>query len=76
MEMMEHFILMRRIEQNYGKHICHRITNEWDRIEDADTVPGPIERAMREEMMEAFKHLRTGRAAGATEVYAEMILAT
>ena len=21
-EMMEHFTLMRRIEQNYGKHIC------------------------------------------------------
>ena len=24
-EMMEHFILMRRIEQNLGKHICKKL---------------------------------------------------
>ena len=47
-KMMEHFILMRRIEQNHEKHICHKIMdeeNEWDQI--ADAVEGPIERVMR-----------------------------
>ena len=29
--------------------------NEWDQIADADTVEGPIERVMREEIMEALK---------------------
>ena len=28
--------------------------NEWDQISDAYTVEGPIERVMREEIMEAF----------------------
>ena len=39
-EIMEHFILMRRIEQNSGKHMSE-IMNEWDQI--ADTVAGPID---------------------------------
>ena len=29
--------------------------NEWDLIADADTVEGPIERVMREEIVEVFK---------------------
>ena len=44
-EMMEHFTLMRRIEQYSGKHICLKIMNEengWDQIADADTGDGPI----------------------------------
>ena len=31
--------------------------NEWDQIVDAHSVQGPIERVMREEIMEAFKYL-------------------
>ena len=50
--------------------------NEWDQIADADTVMGPIERVMREEIMKAFKYLRTEKASGLTEVYAKMILAS
>ena len=42
--------------------------NELDQIADADTVEGPIERVMREEIMEAFKHLKIGMAPGPTEV--------
>ena len=38
--------------------------NGWDQIADTDTVDGPIERLMREEMMEAFKHLKIGRLLG------------
>ena len=49
--------------------------NEWDQIEDADTVQGPIERVMREEIMEACKYLKILKAPGPTEVYVEMILA-
>ena len=48
--------------------------NEWDQI--ADTVEGPIEREMREEIIEAFKYLKIGKVTGPTEVYAEMILAS
>ena len=39
-------------------------------------LEGPIERVMREEIMEAFKYLKIGKAPGPTEVYAEMILAS
>ena len=35
-----------------------------------------IERVMREEIMEAFKHLMIGKARGPSEVYIEMILAS
>ena len=52
------------------------IGNEWDQIADANTVEGPIEGVMREELMEAFKHLKIGMAPGLSEVYAEMLLAS
>ena len=48
--------------------------NEWDQIVDADAVEVPIERVMREEIMEAFTHLKIGMAPGPSEFYAEMIL--
>ena len=47
---------------------------ECDQI--ADTVEGAIERLMREELMEALKHLKIGKATGQSEVYTEMILAS
>ena len=40
--------------------------NEWDQISDADTVEGPIERVMREEIMETFKYIKIGKAPGPT----------
>ena len=72
---MEHFSLVRRIEQNSGKNICNKIVNEeneWDQI--ADTVEGPIERVMRKEIMEAFKHFMIRKAPVPSDIYAEMIL--
>ena len=45
--------------------------NELDQI--ADTVEGPIERVMREEIMEVFKYLKIGKAPEPTEAYAEII---
>ena len=49
--------------------------NELDQTADADVVQGPIERVLREEVMEAFKHLKIGKASGSSEVYSEMLLA-
>ena len=49
--------------------------HELDQIADADAVDGPIERVMREEIMEEFKYLTIGKVPGPTEVYTEMILA-
>ena len=34
--------------------------NEWHQIADAYTVEGPIERVLREEIMEEFIHLNIG----------------
>ena len=39
-------------------------------------MQGPIERAMGEEIMEAFKNLKIGMTRGTSEVHAEMILAS
>ena len=50
--------------------------NDWDQLADADTVEGPIERLMREEIMETFKYLKIGKAPVPKEVYAEMIPAS
>ena len=38
--------------------------NERDQIEDAYTEDGPIERVMREEIMEAFKYFPIRKAPG------------
>ena len=43
--------------------------NEWYQFADNDTVDRPIERMMRVETMEAFKHLKNGKAPGPTEFY-------
>ena len=40
--------------------------NDWNEIADADAVEGPIERVMRKKIMEAFKHLKIGKAPGPT----------
>ena len=39
----------------------------WVKKKDADTIEGPIERVMREEIMEAFKYLKIRKAPGPTE---------
>ena len=50
--------------------------NELDQIADADAVDGPIERVMRDEIMEEFTYLMIGKVPGPTEVYTEMIPAS
>ena len=41
--------------------------NEWDQTADADAVYGPIERVMREKIMEVFKHLKIVKSPGPSE---------
>ena len=50
--------------------------NELDQIADADVLDGPIERVMRDEIMEEFKYVTIGKVPVPTEVYTEMILAS
>ena len=71
-EMMEHFTLMIRIEQRSGKQICKKNMNEgneWNKIEDSNTVQGLIERVFREEIIKALKHM-IEMAPGPSDVYA------
>ena len=49
---------------------------ELDQIADADTAEEPIGRVMREDILHAFKHLKTGKTPGPIEYNAEMILAS
>ena len=44
--------------------------NERNQIADDYSVEGPIKRVAREEIMEAFKYLKIGKATGPTEAYA------
>ena len=67
---------MRRIEKTL-ESIYVKIMNEENELDQiADTVEGPIKRVMLEEITEAFKHLKIGKAPGPSEVYAKMILAS
>ena len=50
--------------------------NELNRIADADTVLGPIEGVLREEIMEVFKHLKIGKPPRPSVFYAKVILAS
>ena len=50
--------------------------NKREQISDADNVEGPIEGVMREEITEALKYLKIGKAPWPSEVYAVMIVAS
>jgi len=50
--------------------------NEWDGNVEAEMVLGPLERVSYEEVQEAIKHMKLGKAAGISGVAAEHILAS
>ena len=50
--------------------------NEWDQKTEADVVEGPVERVSREEVVKAMEEMKTGKAAGPSEVGIEMIAAS
>ena len=50
--------------------------NEWDGIAEAAVVHGPLERVTEEEVKDAIKHMKLGRAAGVSGVAVEHIAAS
>ena len=50
--------------------------NEWDQNVKAELVEGPVERVSREEVVKAIREMKVGKAAGPSEVSAEMIAAS
>ena len=46
--------------------------NDWDHVTEASMVEGPIENVTREEMAIAIKVMKPGKAAGPSEVCAEI----
>ena len=77
-KMMEHYLNEKDRAHLWKVHMSKIMSeeNEWDQIVDVDTVEGPIERVMREEIMETFIYLKIGKVPEPTEVYAEMIQAS
>ena len=75
-KMMEHYLNEKDRAKLWKAHMSRimKEDNEWDKI--ADTVEGPIERVMREDIVEAFRHTKIGKAPGPTEDYAKTILAS
>ena len=49
--------------------------NEWDHTTEASMVEKPIKKVTREEMKIAIKPMKTGKTAGSTKVWVEMISA-
>ena len=66
----------KRIWKNYMEDIMNK-ENDWDHVTQASMVEGgPIKNVTREEMAIAIKVMKPGKAAGSSEVWAEMISAS
>ena len=50
--------------------------NEWDRMVETDLVEGPVEKVVRDEIVEAIQSMKSGKATGTSEVSVEMIIAS
>ena len=50
--------------------------NDWDHVTAAGMIEGPIKNVTREEIAIATKMIKPGKAAGPSEVCAEMICAS
>ena len=50
--------------------------NEWDRMVETDLVEGPVEKVVRDEIVEAIQSMKSGKATGTSEVSVEMIVAS
>ena len=64
----------KRISKNHMDEIMNK-ENDWDRMTKASMAEGPIKNVPREEMTIATKVMKPGKAAGPSEVCAEMISA-
>ena len=65
----------KRIWKNHMEEIMSK-ENNWDRVTAASMVEGPIKNVIREEMARAIKVMEPRKAAGPSEVCAEMICAS
>ena len=65
----------KRIWKNHMEEIMNK-ENNWDHVTGAIMVEGPIRNATREEMAIAIKVIKPRKAAGPSEVCAEMISAS
>ena len=50
--------------------------NEWDRMVETDLVEGPVEKVVRNEIVEAIQSMKSGKATGTYEASVEMIVAS
>ena len=50
--------------------------NEWDHMVETDVVDGPMEKVVRNEIVEAIHGMKSGKATGTSEVSVEMIVAS
>ena len=50
--------------------------NEWDRVVETDLVEGPVEKMVRDEIVEAIQNMKSGKATEPSEVSVEMIVAS
>ena len=61
--------------KNHMEEIMNK-ENDWDHGIETSMVEGPIKNVTRKEMVIAIKVMKPGKAAGPSEVYAEMISAS
>ena len=50
--------------------------NEWDHMVETDVVEGPVEKVARNEIVEAIQGMKSGKAAGPSEVSMKMVVAS
>ena len=50
--------------------------NEWDQMVETSVVEGPVECVSKEEVVKAIKDMKTGKAAGPSDVSVELIAAS
>ena len=50
--------------------------NEWDRMVETNLVEGPVEKVVRNDIVEAIQSMKSGKATGTSEVSVEMIVAS
>ena len=50
--------------------------NEWDCMVETDLVERPVEKVVRNEIVEAIQSMKLGKATGTSEVSVEMIVAS
>ena len=64
-----------KIRKEHMKKIMNE-ENKWDSMVETDLVEGPVEKVVRNEIVEAIQSMKSGKATGTSEVSVEMIFAS